>query len=148
LLIDLEQLPHRDNRVTLSSDTDRLGVPRVTLHWRWRDEDEANRVRILRAVALEFERAGLGKVRQVARGPVDPNTHHHMGTTRMHDDPAQGVVDADLRVHGEENLYVVGSSVFPTAGCANPTLTALALAFRLGDRLAPPDPSRVSLGRA
>ena len=58
-----------------------------------------------------------------------------MGTTRMHPDPAQGVVDADCRVHGVANLFVAGSSVFPTAGCANPTLTIVALAVRLADHI-------------
>jgi choline dehydrogenase-like flavoprotein len=58
-----------------------------------------------------------------------------MGTTRMSGDPADGVVDGNLRVHGTENLYVAGPSVFPTGGFANPTLTAVALSLRLADRL-------------
>jgi choline dehydrogenase-like flavoprotein len=58
-----------------------------------------------------------------------------MGTTRMAADPRQGVVDADCRVHGIDNLYVAGSSVFPTCGAANPTLTIVALALRLADHL-------------
>jgi choline dehydrogenase-like flavoprotein len=58
-----------------------------------------------------------------------------MGTTRMHADPARGVVDADGRVHGTQNLFVSGSSVFPTAGWAPPTLTIVALALRLADHL-------------
>ncbi len=61
--------------------------------------------------------------------------HHHMGTTRMSTDPSSGVVDADGRVHGVENLFVCGSSVFPTGGYANPTLTILAMAYRLADHL-------------
>jgi choline dehydrogenase-like flavoprotein len=61
---------------------------------------------------------------------------HHMGTTRMHDDPKKGVTDATGRVHGVGNLYVAGSSLFPTSGAANPTLTIIALALRLGDHLA------------
>ena len=60
---------------------------------------------------------------------------HHMGTTRMHSDPAHGVVDANCRVHGVSNLFVCGSSVFPTAGVAPPTLTIVALALRLADHL-------------
>ena len=58
-----------------------------------------------------------------------------MGTTRMHVDPAHGVVDADCRVHGMDNLHVAGSSVFPTGGYANPTFTIAALALRLADKL-------------
>jgi choline dehydrogenase-like flavoprotein len=60
---------------------------------------------------------------------------HHMGTTRMAKDPAQGVVDANLRVHSLENPYVAGSSVFPSAGVSNPTLTIIALSIRLADHL-------------
>jgi choline dehydrogenase-like flavoprotein len=58
-----------------------------------------------------------------------------MGTTRMSDDPRRGVVDRDGRVHGMANLYVAGSSVYPTGGAVNPTLTIAALALRLADRL-------------
>jgi choline dehydrogenase-like flavoprotein len=58
-----------------------------------------------------------------------------MGTTRMHGDPTHGVVDADCRVHGIDNLYVAGSSVFPTGGFAHPTLTIVALAVRLAAHL-------------
>jgi choline dehydrogenase-like flavoprotein len=54
----------------------------------------------------------------------------------MHPDPAEGVVDPDLRVHGVENLFVTGASVFPTAGVANPTLSIVALSLRLAERLA------------
>lgn len=60
---------------------------------------------------------------------------HHMGTTRMHDDPAQGVVDRNCRVHGTHNVYVAGSSVFPTGGHSAPTLTIVALAVRLARHL-------------
>ena len=60
---------------------------------------------------------------------------HHMGTTRMSDDPKRGVVDRDSRVHGIENLFIAGSSVFPTYGVANPTLTIVALALRIADHI-------------
>jgi choline dehydrogenase-like flavoprotein len=60
---------------------------------------------------------------------------HHMGTTRMHDDPRRGVVDRNCRVHAIENLFVAGSSVFPTGGRVNPTLTIVALAIRLAEHL-------------
>lgn len=60
---------------------------------------------------------------------------HHIGTTRMHADPCRAVVDADCRVQGIANLYVAGSSVFPTSGAANPTLTIVALALRLARHL-------------
>ena len=65
----------------------------------------------------------------------NPSTHHPMGTTRMHDSPSQGVVDADCKVHGIANLFIASSSVFPTGGYANPTLTILALALRVADHV-------------
>ena len=55
---------------------------------------------------------------------------HHTGTTRMADDPRHGVVDRDARLHGVDNLYVAGPSVFPTNGYANPALTTVAMALR------------------
>ena len=61
--------------------------------------------------------------------------YHHSGTTRMSDDPAQGVVDRNCRVHSVANLYVCGSSLFPTIGAVNPTLTVVALTLRLADHL-------------
>jgi len=62
--------------------------------------------------------------------------HHPMGSTRMAKDPREGIVDENCRVHGTGNLYVASSSVFPTGGYANPTLTVLALALRLAEHLA------------
>ena len=68
--------------------------------------------------------------------PADlEGTWHHMGTTRMHDSPRLGVVDRNCRVHGMSNLYVAGSSVFPTSGANFPTITLAALAFRLSEHL-------------
>jgi hypothetical protein len=66
-----------------------------------------------------------------------PHAHHLMGATRMARDPRDGSVDADLRYHGLENLFVLSSSTFPSCSSANPTLTICALALRLGDLLAP-----------
>jgi choline dehydrogenase-like flavoprotein len=60
---------------------------------------------------------------------------HHLGTTRMHLDPKQGVVDANSRVHGMSNLYVAGSGVFPTYSASNPTMNLVALTLRLADHL-------------
>jgi choline dehydrogenase-like flavoprotein len=135
VLLDLEQAPHPENRVLLSDRRDSLGQPRAVLHWRWRDEDEAHRNRVRVTFARELERAGAGRLHVGAETPLDPAAHHHAGTTRMHPDPGEGVVDERLRVHRVENLFVTGSSVFPTAGVANPTLTVIALTLRLADQL-------------
>jgi len=134
LLINLEQAPDPDNRVTLGADRDAFGLPRAALHWQWRPRDRENLARLHALVARELERHGLGRV-VVAEAPPDPNAHHHVGTTRMHADARLGVVDPDSRVHGLSNLFVAGSSVFPTGGFANPTLTIVALALRLADHL-------------
>ena len=83
--------------------------------------------------------AGVGRLERKL-GDESPSAlfrgaYHHMGTTRMHRAPSEGVVDANCRVHGYANLFVAGSSVFPTSGNANPTLTIVALAIRLADHL-------------
>jgi choline dehydrogenase-like flavoprotein len=136
LLIDLEQGPHPENRVLLSSHRDLLGLPQARLHWRLQPEDLVHAARVRALVASDLERAGAGRVVSSGPLPLDPKQHHHAGTTRMHRDPALGVVDESLRVHGMENLFVAGSAVFPTAGVANPTLTVVALALRLAAELA------------
>jgi choline dehydrogenase-like flavoprotein len=84
-----------------------------------------------------LRRTGIG---HVDRTGLDESStlesgRHHMGTTRMHCDPRRGVVDENCRVHGLGNLFIAGSSVFPTAGYANPTLTIVALAIRLADHI-------------
>jgi choline dehydrogenase-like flavoprotein len=135
LLVNFEQRPNPENRVALSSLRDAYGVPRIELHWRWRPEEQAELERLRTVIAAGLESADLGRVRIETGMRPDPNAHHHAGTTRMHADPRHGVVDADSLVHGTDNLYVAGSSVFPTAGFANPTLTIVALALRLADHL-------------
>lgn len=61
--------------------------------------------------------------------------NHHMGTTRMDNDPAHGVVDKNCKFHGLPNLFIAGSSCFPTGGAANPTRTVIALTLRLSDHI-------------
>ena len=135
LLINLEQAPDRDNRIVLGTDRDRFDRPKPVIHWRWRELDRANLARVHATLAGAFERSGLGRIVVDAAATPDPNAHHHLGTTRMSDDPLAGAVTRDARVHGVANLFVAGSSVFPTGGFANPTLTATALALRLADHL-------------
>ncbi|MCP4409751.1 MAG: GMC family oxidoreductase, partial [Gammaproteobacteria bacterium] len=61
--------------------------------------------------------------------------HHHMGGTRMAATPQDGIVDSNCKVFGQDNLYIAGSSVYPSAGCVNPTFTIVQLALRLGNHL-------------
>ena len=87
----------------------------------------------------ELAKAGIGRLEiEDCHGRpalVHAGLHHHIGTTRMHPDPRRGVVDEHCRVHGVDNLFMAGCSVFPTGGYINPTLTIMALAIRLGDRI-------------
>jgi choline dehydrogenase-like flavoprotein len=137
----IEQAPNPDSRVVLVRERDPLGMPRAALDWRLSDVDRENVRRTLELFGAEIGAAGIGRLRilhgQDETGwPEDlDGGQHHMGTTRMSDNPKQGVVDAECRVHGMSNLFVAGSSVFPTPGGATPTLLLVALALRLADRL-------------
>ena len=135
VFIDVEQGPDAGNGIALSSVRDPLGAPLPVLRWRWREEDRSHLARLHQVVADAFAEAGLGRILREPHTAFNPDSHHHLGATRMHRDPALGVVDEQLRVHGFENLYAVGSSVFPAAGFANPTLTSVALAIRLAAEL-------------
>ncbi|MEP7067046.1 MAG: GMC oxidoreductase [Gemmatimonadota bacterium] len=133
VLLNVEQTPHRDNRVTLSARADALGVPLPALHWSWRADDHARLERVRAHVAEGLRQVGTVSIDAGAR--PDPNAHHHAGTTRMHEDPARGVTDRHGRVHATENIYVAGASLFPSAGFANPMLTIVALSVRLARHL-------------
>jgi choline dehydrogenase-like flavoprotein len=140
LFMRAEQAPNRDSRVTLADDVDALGMPRARLDWRLGELDRASIGRSVRALARAFGTARLGHVYSRPERELDlweqiEGGYHHLGTARMHDDPRRGVVDRDCRVHGVRNLYLAGSSVFPTTGYANPTLTIVALAARLARHL-------------
>ena len=81
-------------------------------------------------------RSGLGRMGPPQRVGSDVGGGHMMGTTRMGSDPTLSVTDAQGRVHGVKNLYVAGSSLFPSTAAANPTFTIVALSLRLADYLA------------
>ena len=134
-----EQVPNPDSRVTLTDQTDRLGLRRVRLDWQLTEQDCRSMRRSMEILAQEFSGSGIGRMRIRMDSPTEwPPTRggdHHMGTTRMSDDPKKGVVDRDCRVHGLANLFVGGSSVFATCGFCNPTFTITALAVRLADHL-------------
>jgi choline dehydrogenase-like flavoprotein len=136
LVTIIEPEPNPASRVTLSRERDALGLNRAKVDWRLTPLAEHSFLRSRQILAEELERRGLGTLElDPDEGSTDDLlwTWHHMGTTRMSDDPKRGVVDPDCRVHGIENLYVAGSSVFPTAGSDMPTLTIVALAVRLAD---------------
>jgi choline dehydrogenase-like flavoprotein len=139
LRVQAEQAPNPFSRVTLDEARDAFGLRKARLDWRVTDFDRWSIRRTQEILDRELRRAGLGRLERKL-GEEDPpalfqGAFHHMGTTRMHREASLGVVDADCRVHGLANLFVAGSSVFPTAGSTNPTLTLVALAVRLADHL-------------
>ena len=137
----IEPTPRADSRVMLDRARDRLGMPRANVDWRVSADDRRGLDRLLDCMRTEMPSMGLGRIVEDANRNSDgwhasmSGGKHHIGTTRMHVDPRQGVVNPDCRVHGISNLFVAGSSVFPTAGYVNPTLTIVALALRLADHL-------------
>ena len=140
----VEPLPDPQSRVRLSdSRIDRLGMPRVEVNWHLGEQVKRSFDRTLVIVADELRRSGVAEValdpplegRDWPAALEKEGTWHHMGTTRMHDSPQHGVVDRNCRVHGMHNLYISGSSLFPTAGANFPTITIAALTLRLADHI-------------
>ncbi|SDI79089.1 Choline dehydrogenase [Frankineae bacterium MT45] len=142
LEIVAEQAPDPRNRVTLSAVRDALGVPRAHVDWEVSEAAERTLRRTAALVAEALARAGVADIDGLEESDwtraLSGTVHHvhHMGTTRMHESPELGVVDRDCRVHGVQNLFIAGSSVFPTGGSNFPTMTIAALALRLADHLA------------
>lgn len=134
-----EQLPNPDSRVRLGTARDSMGMRVADVAWRLSPLDRRSIRRAHQLMDEELRASGCGWLEDVLDDATPPPEFkggwHHMGTTRMHADPADGVVDGDGRVHGIDNLYVAGSSVFPTSGFANPTLTIVALALRMAEHL-------------
>ena len=150
IVIRAEQAPNPDSRVRLGTERDAIGMPRVALDWRLSNIDVDSVAGLVAALERESRRLGLGEV-EPAHWLANPDKRwvsdelvsahpiggfHHMGTTRMASDPRRGVTDGWGRVHGLPNLHIAGSSLFPTGGWANPTLTILALSLRTADRIA------------
>jgi choline dehydrogenase-like flavoprotein len=150
-----EQAPDRNSRVTLSDAVDRFGIPKLRVDLRYSKLDVDSVVRAHEVLAAELHRQGIAAI-TYKRDEVHSHVleqaadgYHQIGTTRMAASERDGVVNEDCRVHGVKNLYVCSSSVFPTSGHANPTLTIVALAVRLAHYLAGhsrPNPHSVSGG--
>lgn len=144
LFMRVEQAPTFGSRVGLDTERDALGVPRVKLHWELSRLEKHTVRTICELIARQVGLAGVGRVRlfEYLRNEADnawPSFTgagwHHIGTTRMADDPKKGVVNRDCQLHGVGNLFVAGSSCFPTSGAVNPTLSIIALSLRLADHL-------------
>ncbi len=137
----MEQAPCPSNRVTLGRDRDILGCAKARVDWDVTELDRKTMVVFHQLLRRECQRLRIGELRspllrsEITDFPITKDASHHMGTTRMGADPASSVVDSDCRVHSILNLYLAGSSLFPTGGYANPTATIAALGVRLADHL-------------
>lgn len=149
IVVRAEQAPNYHSRVLLDSERDALGMPKLKLDWRFSELDKRSVRVAVEALDAELRRLDMGHV-EIAPWLYDSGVawktdplisshhiggYHHMGTTRMSATARTGVVDEHCQVHGVGNLFVAGSSVFPTSGWANPTLTIAALSLRLAERV-------------
>ena len=140
--LNAEQTPNPDSRIRLSEERDALGLPRIAVDWRTVPEDYAMIARGLRALQRGFAGSGAAEILYddaLFEEEVRACTRvggHHIGTARMGSDPAKAVVDANCELFETKNVFVAGAATFPTSGFANPTLTIIALALRLGDHIA------------
>lgn len=138
----MEQSPNLDSRIMLSENLDRLGLPKAIFDWRINNYDLRTIRKVGSTFAKEFTKAGLGNVKledfvlgQDLKAVKFSRHAHHMGTTRMSHKPEFGVVDENLKVHGIDNLYIAGSSIFSTGGACNPTMPIIQFCLRLSDHL-------------
>jgi len=136
-----EQAPNLQSRVKLGTKRDALGMPKLVVDWRVTPLDMRTVREALAALKADFSQTGCATLEydpdEVEACALRYGAYggHHIGTARMSASPQDGVVDAQCRVHGMENLFIAGSAVFPTSSQANPTLTIAALALRLADGL-------------
>jgi choline dehydrogenase-like flavoprotein len=137
-----EQTPNPDSRIVLGNERDDLGLRKVCVDWRLTALDRHTYRTAANLFGNELARTVKGRFQiepwleeDDSAVPQVCGTAHHLGTTRMSDDPNQGVVDRECRVHGFNNLHVAGSSIFPTGGWAFPTFTIIALSLRLAEHL-------------
>jgi len=135
----MEMEPHPENRILLGDARDGNGQPLPVVRHAPTELDRRSLIVLHDTLAAELRASGFGELETSLAlanpWPIDQDASHHMGATRMGHDPATSVVNRDLRLHGAANVYAAGASVFPTSGCANPTLTIVALSIRLAEHL-------------
>jgi choline dehydrogenase-like flavoprotein len=141
LRIRLEQAPIANSRVTLSNETDELGKPQANINLKFGPSEGKTIDELLKAVAKHLGINSIGRMKIEFDNANDDWKNqlgwqvHHCGGTRMSETPKKGVVDTNCKVHGINNLWIAGSSVFPTSGHTNPTMNLLTLSLRLSDHL-------------
>jgi choline dehydrogenase-like flavoprotein len=143
LVVETEQCPNPDSRISLSTQRDALGLFKSKIDWRLTQLDRHSSATMVKLLAAQWGQSNQARVRMpewLLDGRDDWATNfkdvgHHIGTTRMADSPERGVVDRNCKVHEVDNLFMAGASVFTTSGHANPTMTIVALALRLADHM-------------
>jgi choline dehydrogenase-like flavoprotein len=143
LVVETEQAPNRNSRIGLSTERDALGQPRARVDWQLSEQDRTTMLSALRTFAAQLWVSHRVRIwlPEAMENPLERwgfnlvDVSHHIGTTRMSEDSTRGVVDANCKVHGIDNLFIAGSSVFPTSGHVNPTMTIVSLAVRLAEHL-------------
>ncbi|MCU1424384.1 MAG: oxidoreductase [Microbacteriaceae bacterium] len=139
-----EQIPNPDSRVTLNATTGVTGQPGLDIDFRYTQQDHDSVLATHEYLDQQLRESGRGRLvyldaedeRLAAVLAQATDGFHQIGTTRMSADEGDGVVDRDCRVHGVDNLFIASTSVFRTAGEANPTFLAVCLAVRLARHLA------------
>lgn len=151
----IEQVPNINSKVYLSKSRNKYQNFIPLLDWQMRGQDLKTLLVNFNQIKLELEKKEIAKIypsdfirnvilkkNNIFKKKWSPllkeevfGVGHHMGTTRMGINKKSSVVDRNLKVHDLENLYCVGSSVFPTSGYINPTLTIVALSLRLANFL-------------
>jgi choline dehydrogenase-like flavoprotein len=143
LNIETEQKPRPDSRIRISNKVNSVGIPETIVDWKISDEEGESLRRYALVVDKFLKSLGMTQLdwnpspQDDAKTWVQAGTDilHPMGGTRMGTSQDNSVVDKELRVHGVNNLYIAGCSVYPSGGSSNPTFTMMALACRLSDFL-------------
>jgi len=139
-----EQPSRGDARIRIAEGYDAVGMPRLALAWQVGDAELRTLTVVGRRLEALLLRNRIGAVtwfdeafdpKEGARPDRVVDQYHHAGVARMSASASDGVVDADCRVHGMQNLYLASAAVFPSGGCSNPTFTIMALALRLAEHL-------------
>lgn len=144
LNIRIEQSPNRNSRITIGPEKDDLGVPKANLHWELTGLDKRSVRKVNQILGHQAGIADFGHIKlydflQDENDDTFPDSTnggwHHMGTTRMSNDPKKGVVNSNCKIHGISNLFVAGGACNVTSGAPNPTLTVTALSLRLSEHI-------------
>jgi choline dehydrogenase-like flavoprotein len=127
-----EDMPQPGNRVTLTAERDRFGVPVANLHY----DDHVNDMKVrnhgYKTMTAIHQAAGATRSIQAPAYPAS----HNLGCNRMSAAPEDGVVNRHGAAHEVGNLYIADGSAFASGGACNPTLTIVALAIRMADHIA------------